>query len=191
MSMFHGHVVVSIVPLPWLTIMLWSNINNPMSIIHFWRDDLSKRLRRTYLYQFGSYNWVTMVSLYEFVRGWLQGLACLLAITVCLPAQDYTFILTLKVINLYFHSDFPRRLAVTHTENHWSTKDSMLQYVDELLVPWLNDRKETLKLPKDQKSYSYWMFLLLPAQQHFCQSLRRITSVAVMFRLAVLGRYNP
>ena len=28
----------------------------------------------------------------------------------------------------------------------------MIQYVDELLVPWFNNRKETLKLPKDQKS---------------------------------------
>ena len=42
--------------------------------------------------------------------------------------------------------DFPEDWDVTFTETHWSTEDSMLRYVDNIIVPYVNEVRENLAL---------------------------------------------
>lgn len=48
--------------------------------------------------------------------------------------------------------NFPDEWHVTHSANHWSNEDTMLKYVDEVLVPYTKKVKQSLRLPVRQKS---------------------------------------
>lgn len=37
-----------------------------------------------------------------------------------------------------------------HSEKHWSTEDTMVRYIENVIVPCVNERREVLKLPKSQ-----------------------------------------
>ncbi len=47
---------------------------------------------------------------------------------------------------------FPSDWHVTHSDNHWSTAQTMDDYIDEIIVPFINRTKKEMKLPKRQKS---------------------------------------
>ena len=48
--------------------------------------------------------------------------------------------------------EFPSGFDVTHSLNHWSNKEPAIQYVREIIIPYVDKIKEELDLPKDQKS---------------------------------------
>ncbi len=64
------------------------------------------------------------------------------------------------------HYTFPDDWHVTHTASHWSTEETMIQYVDEVLVPYTKRVKREQKLPVRQKSLA--IFDVFAA--HRCQS---------------------
>ena len=43
--------------------------------------------------------------------------------------------------------DFTKDWSITHTPNHWSNEDTMIQYIEEILIPYLCRRRQELKLP--------------------------------------------
>ena len=44
---------------------------------------------------------------------------------------------------------FPRGWHITRSDNHWSTEATMLQYIDEVVVPYFSAAKRELELPED------------------------------------------
>ncbi|XP_041356072.1 unconventional myosin-Vb-like [Gigantopelta aegis] len=61
---------------------------------------------------------------------------------------------------------FPDDWHVTHSANHWSNEQPMLDYVDNVLVPYAKRVKKELRLPARQKSLA--IFDVFAA--HSCQS---------------------
>ena len=43
----------------------------------------------------------------------------------------------------------PTRWHVTHSQNHWSILDTMLEYVDEILCPYMTEQRKLLNLESD------------------------------------------
>ena len=46
---------------------------------------------------------------------------------------------------------FPSDRDPTFTNNHWSNEESMLRYIDNIILPYISRRREKLQLP-DQKA---------------------------------------
>ena len=47
---------------------------------------------------------------------------------------------------------FPSSWHITHSESHWSTAETMQQYIDSVIVPYVEDQHDTLDLPLRQKA---------------------------------------
>ena len=43
-------------------------------------------------------------------------------------------------------ADFPEDWNVTYTESHWSNEDSMIEFIDKVLVPYVQQIRESLPL---------------------------------------------
>ena len=41
---------------------------------------------------------------------------------------------------------FPEGWDVWHTENHWSNEDSMKRYIKKVIIPFVKQKREALKL---------------------------------------------
>ena len=48
--------------------------------------------------------------------------------------------------------EFPPGFDVTHSHNHWSNEELVIQHICEIVIPYVDKMKEELGLPKDQKS---------------------------------------
>ena len=44
---------------------------------------------------------------------------------------------------------FPSDWHITHTSTHWSNEETMLEYIDKIIVPYVEDKKKELGLPED------------------------------------------
>ena len=44
---------------------------------------------------------------------------------------------------------FPPEWDITHTPNHWSNKDTMELYLENIIVPYIANKREELKLDMD------------------------------------------
>jgi len=47
---------------------------------------------------------------------------------------------------------FPEDWHITHSENHWSTADTMSQYLSNILIPYFDEQREALDLPLRQRA---------------------------------------
>ena len=47
---------------------------------------------------------------------------------------------------------FPSNWHVTFTPNHWSNEDTMLAYIDSIIIPYVVKMRTTLKLPQSQSA---------------------------------------
>ncbi len=52
------------------------------------------------------------------------------------------------------HADypFPDDWNITHSKNHWSNSETMIEYFDKVLFPYISKVKKDLGLPEEQKS---------------------------------------
>lgn len=49
--------------------------------------------------------------------------------------------------------NFPKDWNVTHTESHWSTDDSMIEYIEKIIIPYVENIRDNLPVSKsDQKA---------------------------------------
>ena len=46
---------------------------------------------------------------------------------------------------------FPESWCITHSENHWSTESTMIQYVDEVVVPYVEGIRESLPIKRNSQ----------------------------------------
>ena len=44
---------------------------------------------------------------------------------------------------------FPGNWCITHTDNHWSNESTMLEYVQEIIVPFVEHKRESLGVSED------------------------------------------
>ena len=47
---------------------------------------------------------------------------------------------------------FPESWHITHSENHWSNEHTMKEYIAKIIIPYVNKKKEELKLPSNHPS---------------------------------------
>ena len=54
---------------------------------------------------------------------------------------------------------FPSDWQITHSENHWSSEETMIAYIKEIIIPYMNRTRDHLNLDKSQAA--------LPIFDHF------------------------
>lgn len=47
---------------------------------------------------------------------------------------------------------FPKNWHITYSANHWSTSDTMVDYVNTIVVPYVEEKRRTLKLSSDHSA---------------------------------------
>ena len=47
---------------------------------------------------------------------------------------------------------YPTEWDIWHSETHWCTQETMMRYIQQVLLPWLEQTRKKLRLPKTQKS---------------------------------------
>ena len=47
---------------------------------------------------------------------------------------------------------FPATWNITHTANHWSNEETMKEYIEVVILPYVNKKKEDLQLPDEQSA---------------------------------------
>ena len=43
---------------------------------------------------------------------------------------------------------FPQDWDVCHSDNHWCNEDTMKQYIEKIIVPFISEKREALKLER-------------------------------------------
>ena len=71
---------------------------------------------------------------------------------------------------------------IHHTESHWSTEDTMLHFIESVLVPYVQSTRERLGLEKDH--FAVVLFKVFTAQRcdSVLQLLEKITSSASLYQ---------
>lgn len=55
-----------------------------------------------------------------------------------------------KTTRCHPHFEFPSGWHITHSPNHWSTEQTMLQYIEYIILPYVRQVRERLQLDDDQ-----------------------------------------
>ena len=57
--------------------------------------------------------------------------------------------------------NFPSDWDIWHTENHWSNESTILSYIDKVINPYLESKRQELEMASTQRALKLWMFLEL------------------------------
>jgi len=76
--------------------------------------------------------------------------------------------------------NFPAAWNITHTDSHWSTEKSMLEYVDKVLQPYFSNQRRLLGLQEDHRGLLVLDVFAAHRGELFLQALDRI-GVSVRF----------
>ncbi len=68
--------------------------------------------------------------------------------------------------------NFPKDWNITHSSSHWSTDDTMEEYVDKVLVPYFDNVREELDLPVRRKALAVFDMYSVHRTDEFKQKLR-------------------
>ena len=47
---------------------------------------------------------------------------------------------------------FPESLVITHSQNHWSNEDIVVEYLMKIILPYIKSKRQALKLPENAKT---------------------------------------
>ena len=72
---------------------------------------------------------------------------------------------------------FPEKWHITHSENHWSTEQTMLEYLENIIIPYVTNTRQALDLPEDQRALP--IFDVFAA--HLCQSVLETNNIHQIF----------
>ena len=49
-------------------------------------------------------------------------------------------------------SKFPESFQITHSQNHWSNEDIVMEYLKKIIFPYIKSKRQALKLPENAKA---------------------------------------
>ena len=49
-------------------------------------------------------------------------------------------------------SKFPVSFQITHSQNHWSNKDIVMEYLKKIIFPYIKSKRQALKLTENAKT---------------------------------------
>ena len=48
---------------------------------------------------------------------------------------------------------FPESFHITHSQNHWSNKDIVMEYLKKIIFPYIKSKRQALKQPENAKTF--------------------------------------
>uniref|UniRef100_A0A1X7UV48 DDE-1 domain-containing protein n=1 Tax=Amphimedon queenslandica TaxID=400682 RepID=A0A1X7UV48_AMPQE len=76
----------------------------------------------------------------------------LLAVTASGTLLPPQLIYQRKTVGCHPKITFPTKWNVTHSESHWSTTETMIEYLDTVLIPYVVETRQELELADDQRA---------------------------------------
>ena len=76
---------------------------------------------------------------------------------------------------------FPDKWHITQNNNHWSTSETMMQYLNEVIIPWCKNWRKRYGLPRDQKA----LLILDVFRPHLDESFNEACASANILRVFV------
>ena len=52
----------------------------------------------------------------------------------------------------YPKAKFPESFHITHSQNHWSNEDIVMEYLKKIIFPYIKSKRQALKLPENAKA---------------------------------------
>lgn len=86
---------------------------------------------------------------------------------------------------------FPSEWDITYSENHWSNETTMLQYVENILVPYFVNTKKQLKLPEEQKTIVLMDVFAVHRTDKFLSALKAHHIIPVFLPASCTGELQP
>ena len=63
--------------------------------------------------------------------------------------------------------EFPEGFNITHTKNHWSNEDKVIEHLESIIFPFAKSKRADLHLEEEQNASSFLMLLRLNAPDVF------------------------
>ena len=86
---------------------------------------------------------------------------------------------------------FPSDWQITHTQNHWSNEETMLQYIKEVIVPFVDRKHEDLNLDADYPALAIFDHFKGQLTDKITQELEVNTIHSVLIPAAHTGQLQP
>ena len=86
---------------------------------------------------------------------------------------------------------FPSDWQITHTENHWSNERTMLQYIREVIVPFVDRKREDLSLGDDYPALAVFDHFKGQLTDSITQELEANNIHSVLIPAAHTGQLQP
>ena len=87
--------------------------------------------------------------------------------------------------------DFPAKWDITHTESHWSTAESMLRYVDNVITPYVKEQRTSLELDDKQKAIAIFDVYKAHRNEQLLQKLANADIVPIFVPAACTDELQP
>ena len=82
---------------------------------------------------------------------------------------------------------FPEDWHVTCTPNHWSNEDKMMEYIEKIILPYVEGKRKELELSVDQPALA--IFDVFKGQQ--TEGVLKILEENNIYVVSVPANYNP
>ena len=87
--------------------------------------------------------------------------------------------------------EFPMDWQIVHTHNHWSNEETMLLYIAEIIVPFVNRKREDLKLNNDHPALAIFDQFKGQLTDRVRQALEDHNIHSVLIPAAYTGELQP
>jgi hypothetical protein len=91
------------------------------------------------------------------------------------------------------HADvtFPDGWNVTHSDSHWSTAETMMEYAENILIPYCEKKKEQLKLKPSQKALAIFDVFAAHRVDEFLDKLKGNNILVIFIPAGCTGDLQP
>jgi len=91
------------------------------------------------------------------------------------------------------HADvtFPDNWNVTHSDSHWSTAETMMEYAEKILIPYCDKKKEQLKVKQSQKSLAIFDVFAAHRVEEFLDKLKDNNILVIFVPAGCTGDLQP
>ena len=118
-------------------------------------------------------------------------------ITVLLAATAAGFLLPPQVIyqgkttGCHAKVTFPEKWHITHSETHWSNEHTMLEYLDNVIIPYVSNTRQALDFPEDQPALAIFDVFAAHRCQNVLEKLKSNNTHQIFVPASCTGELQP
>ena len=88
-------------------------------------------------------------------------------------------------------SDFPGNWVISHSPNHWSTEETMIEYITDVVVPFVEQKRDDLELNSDHAAVAIFNHFKGQLTKKVSRLLEENNLHSVLIPVAYTGDLQP